>query len=144
MTINYLNPTQESGARLFKKNIAGEVVMLNLIRLRETADYSMAPHLAPERPITGKEAFQKYIDFTLPFLKQSGGDLIFLGSAAYFFIGPFDEKWDVVMLVKQKSVADFFAFATNKEYSVGLNHRTAAVEDSRLLPIVESRSGSIL
>jgi len=144
MTNTYLNPTQDSGARLFKKNIIGEVVMLNLIRLRDIADYSQAPDLAPEKPITGREAFQKYVDFTLPFLKKSGGDLLFLGSADYFFIGPFDEKWDVVMLVKQKSVADFFSFATNKEYGVGLNHRTAAVMDSRLLPIVENRNGFIL
>lgn len=140
---NYLNPTQESGARLFKKNISGEVVMLNLLRLRDQADYSASPDLAPENPITGREAFQKYIDFTLPFLKQSGGELLFLGSSDYFFIGPFEEKWDLVMLVKQKSVEDFFSFASNKEYSVGLNHRTAAVADSRLLPIVESKDGSI-
>lgn len=140
---NYLNPTQESGARLFKKNISGEVVMLNLLRLRDQADYSASPDLAPENPITGREAFQKYIDFTLPFLKQSGGKLLFLGSSDYFFIGPFEEKWDLVMLVKQKSVEDFFSFASNKEYSVGLNHRTAAVADSRLLPIVESKDGSI-
>jgi hypothetical protein len=47
------------------------------------------------------------------------------------------------MLVKQKSVGDFFSFAVNKEYSVGLNHRTAAVIDSRLLPIIENKNGNI-
>jgi hypothetical protein len=50
----------------------------------------------------------------------------------------------VVMLIKQKSVNEIFSFAQNKEYLVGLNHRTAAVIDSRLLPIVESKDGSIL
>ena len=40
MNKNYLEPSQESGAALFKRNIAGEVIMLNLLRLRETADYS--------------------------------------------------------------------------------------------------------
>jgi len=144
MNDNYLNPTQESGARLFKKNITGEVVMMNLIRLRDMADYSECPDLAPENPITGREAFQKYIDFTLPHLKESGGELLFLGSSDYFFIGPFEERWDLVMLVKQKSVESFFSFAENKEYTVGLNHRTAAVIDSRLLPIIENEDGNIL
>jgi hypothetical protein len=141
MPENYLNPTQESGASLMKRKISGEVFMLNLLRLKEIADYSASPEMAPQYPITGREAFQKYIDFTLPFLKSSGGDLIFLGSGGNFFIGPIDERWDIVMLIKQKSVPDFFAFASNQDYLVGLNHRTAAIEDSRLLPIVESKNG---
>jgi len=75
----YLEPTQESGAALFRRNIAGEVGMLNLLRLKEMADYSGYPELAPEQPVTGREAFQKYIKHTLPFLEQSGGELLFLG-----------------------------------------------------------------
>jgi hypothetical protein len=35
------------------------------------------------------------------------------------------------------SVDDFFAFASNPAYLAGIGHRTAALEDSRLLPIVE-------
>jgi hypothetical protein len=41
------------------------------------------------------------------------------------------------MLVRQRSVADFIAFATNQAYLASLGHRTAGVEDSRLLPLVE-------
>ncbi len=104
----YLEPTQESGAALFKRNIAGEVIMLNLLRLRETADYSKNPELSPASPISGKEAFQKYIDHTLPFLKRSGGELLVLAEGGEYFIGPSDEQWDLVMLVKQSSVQSFF------------------------------------
>jgi hypothetical protein len=42
------------------------------------------------------------------------------------------------MLVRQASVDSFFAFASNPEYLAGTGHRTAAVEDSRLLPLVET------
>ena len=138
MENHFLEPTQESGAALFRRNIAGEVVMLNLLRLRETADYSNNPELAPEMPITGRQALQKYIDHTLPYLKESGGELLLLGDGGKFFIGPENEQWDVVMLVRQNSVESFFAFATHTEYLTGMGHRTAAVLDSRLLPIVES------
>ena len=41
-------------------------------------------------------------------------------------------------LVKQSSLASFMAFASNKEYLAGIGHRTPAVTESRLLPIVES------
>lgn len=71
----FLAPTQETGAALLKRNISGEVVMLNMLHLRETADYSGNPELAPDIPISGREAFQKYIDHTLPLLKASGGEL---------------------------------------------------------------------
>jgi hypothetical protein len=41
------------------------------------------------------------------------------------------------MLVEQASTAAFLAFASNAEYLAGTGHRTAALEDSRLLPLQE-------
>lgn len=111
--------------------------MLNLLRFREIADYSNAPLLAPEMPISGAEAFNRYVRHTLPFLKESGGDLMFLGSGGAILIGPEDERWDRVMMVRQSSVQSFLSFANNESYLAGLGHRTAALEDSRLLPISE-------
>jgi len=137
MTSSYLEPTDESGAALFSRNIEGEVLMLNLLRFRELADYSANPGIAPASPTSGREAFEKYIDHTLPFLQASGGRLVLLGEGGQYLIGPTDERWDLVMLVRQKSLADFMAFASNEEYLAGIGHRTAALEDSRLLPIVE-------
>ena len=45
------------------------------------------------------------------------------------------------MLVRQRSVQNFMAFASNPEYMRGMGHRTAALEDSRLLPLVAFDSG---
>lgn len=140
----FIEPTSEAGAALFGRNISGEVVMLNMLRFKETADYSANPELAPEMPISGREAFQRYIDHTMPYLKESGGELLFLGDGGRFFIGPSDEQWDVVMLVKQNSLASFMAFASNKKYLAGIGHRTAALLDSRLLPIIECSGHSII
>jgi hypothetical protein len=135
----FLQPTPQSAAALMRRNIYGELIMLNLLRLREIADYSDAPDLAPTTPISGRAALQKYIQHTLPFLQQNGGKLELVGDAGQFFIGPADEQWDVVMLVRQSSIESFIAFASNPDYLVGTGHRTAAIVDSRLLPIVESR-----
>jgi hypothetical protein len=39
------------------ETIEGGLVMLNLLRFREVADYSANPELAPAAPISGAEAF---------------------------------------------------------------------------------------
>ena len=133
----YLDATDETAMAFFSRNIEGPVTMLNLLRLREVADYSDAPELAPAAPISGREAYQRYIDHTLPFLQESGGELLYLGEGGNYFIGPPEEGWDLVMLVRQSSVADFLAFATNEAYLAGVGHRSAAVWDSRILPLVD-------
>jgi hypothetical protein len=135
--VHYLEPTQESGRALVARAIAGAIVMLNLLRFRELADYSANPELAPKIPISGAEAFDRYIIHTLPYLRESGGDLLFLGVGGPFLIGPTDEHWDRAMLIRQSSLQSFMAFATNAGYLAGLGHRTAALEDSRLLPLTE-------
>ncbi|PXV61295.1 hypothetical protein SAMN04487785_104360 [Dyella jiangningensis] len=109
--------------------------MLNLLRFRDIADYTATPDLAPPAPITGEAAFRRYIAHTLPFLRESGGDIQFLGSGGPFLIGPADERWDMAMLIRQHSVEAFLGFAQHEAYLAGLGHRTAAIEDSRLLPL---------
>mgnify|MGYP000010184658 CR=1 FL=1 len=142
MTERFLEVSQEAGAALFARNISGPVTMLNLLRFRDVADYSANPELMPTSPISGAEAYQKYMAHTLPLLRKSGGDLVFLGKGGSFLIGPRDEKWDLALLVRQNSLADFMAFASDQEYLAGIGHRTAALEDSRLLPLVETTTAT--
>jgi hypothetical protein len=133
----YFEPTQEAGRAFFQRGIAGPVVMLNLLRFRAVADYAANPELAPPTPISGAAAFERYVAHTLPYLTRSGGSLMFVGEGGPFLIGPTDERWDRVMLVRQSSVQSFLAFAQDADYLAGLGHRTAALADSRLLPLVE-------
>ncbi|MBK6487839.1 MAG: DUF1330 domain-containing protein [Gemmatimonadetes bacterium] len=135
----YLEPTQESGRDLFMRGIEGEVVMLNLLRFRDIADYAATPDLAPVTPISGAAAYDLYMEHTLPHLRASGGDVEFMGDGGSFLIGPSNERWDLVLLVRQKSVQSFMSFASNEAYLGGMGHRLAAISDSRLLPIVARR-----
>jgi uncharacterized protein (DUF1330 family) len=134
----YLEPTQESGRAFFMRGIKGQVVMLNLLRYRALADYSATPHLAPGASITGEAAYRLYMAHTMPHLEKSGGRLLFFGRGGHFLIGPDHERWDAAMLVQQSSPAAFMDFASNAEYLAGIGHRTAALEDSRLLPLEET------
>jgi uncharacterized protein (DUF1330 family) len=133
----YLEPTQDAGRAFVMRHREGQIVMLNLLRFRETADYSLSPELAPDVPISGAAAFYRYIEHALPYVRESGGDLLFLGAGGSFLIGPAQERWDMAMLVEQRSVESFLAFAKNEAYLAGMGHRTAALEDSRLLPLSE-------
>jgi hypothetical protein len=133
--LRYLEPTQQSGRAFVMRGMQGPVMMLNLLRFRETADYTLSPELASDAPISGATAFYRYIEHTLPYLHESGGELVFLGEGGSFLIGPADERWDMAMLVRQRSVESFLAFASHEAYLAGIGHRTAALEDSRLLPL---------
>lgn len=135
----YLDPTQEQGRAFFTRGISGSIVMLNLLRFRPVADYSAHPNLAPASPITGEAAYHLYMEHTLPFLEASGGEVLFYGQGGAFLIGPSNERWDAAMLVQQFSVASFLAFASNQDYLSGIGHRLAALEDSRLLPLVQEQ-----
>ena len=143
MNKSYLEPTQAAAQHLFMRNLSGPIVMLNLLRFREWADYSDFPDVAPIRPISGRAAYQRYIDETLPFLEATGGEILFLGDGGAYFIGPETEQWDLVMMIKQNSLSDFFGFASNEAYQQVLRHRTAALRDSRLLPI-QQHSGTVI
>ncbi|MPS26190.1 MAG: DUF1330 domain-containing protein [Alcaligenaceae bacterium] len=135
--IRYLEPTQQSGRAFVMRKMQGNVVMLNLLRFREIADYTANPELAPKAPISGAQAFDRYIHHTLPFLRASGGDLLFLGTGGPLLIGPENERWDLAMMVRQGSVESFLDFANNAAYLAGMGHRTAAIEDARLLPLTQ-------
>ena len=62
----YLEVRSEAVRELFARAPHGPIVMLNLVRLRQVADYSATPAVAPTEPISGAAAFHRYIAETLP------------------------------------------------------------------------------
>lgn len=109
--------------------------MLNLLRFRETADYSASPDLAPDAPISGAEAYQIYSAHTLPLLAEVGGEAIFMGTGGPLLIGPSEGRWDQMLIIEYPDMAAFIATTQNPVYHAGAGHRTAALADSRLLPM---------
>jgi uncharacterized protein (DUF1330 family) len=134
----FLDPSDQNVRELFSRRIPGPITMLNLLRLRDTADYIASPDLAPASPISGRKAYDKYIEHTLPYLRATGGELLYLGVGGHYLIGPEGSGWDLVMLVRQSSLEDFLSFASDEGYLQGVGHRTAAVWDSRILPLQDA------
>lgn len=140
--MTHLSPSNESAMSLFNRAITQKsndlsFIMLNLIRFKPELDYSPTDLNEGEQARCPASAFSLYIEKTRPFLEQSGGELLLVADAGSFFVGPQAEQWDKVMLVRQKSAQDFFAFAQNPDYQRVLAHRLASIDDSRLLPLFD-------
>jgi uncharacterized protein (DUF1330 family) len=131
----FISPTPESIAALMARNIDGPVTMLNLIRFREIADYSDSPDLAPNEPISGQQAYEICSGHTLPLLAEAGGEVLFVGTGGPLLIGPEEAQWDRVLLVRYPNLGAFLSMTQSPNYAAGGGHRTAALADSRLLPI---------
>ena len=135
---NYIDASPEAGKEFYQKfHDKGKIVMLNLLKFKAKADYTNLEELKPTKNISGEEAYHLYLDSTLPHLEKAGSRVIYYGKSQSFLIGPDSEKWDVVLLVEHESVLKFMEFAQNPDYLKTAGHRTAALEDSRLLPTSE-------
>ncbi|MCB1633528.1 MAG: DUF1330 domain-containing protein [Xanthomonadales bacterium] len=109
-------------------------VMLNLLRYRVQADYG--PH-ATGAACSGREAYQRYAREAARAVATVGGELQFVGTALPALIGPSDEVWEQVMLVRYPSVSAFQQMLGLPDYRAALRHRLAALSDSRLIPVLD-------
>ena len=131
----YIAPHTAALEKLLASDYSGPLVMLNMLNFRDKADYSAVPELAPEKPVSGEAAYGLYIKAAAPLLAKHKGELLLSGEALHFLIGPENQDWDKVLLIKQNSAKDFLAFIQDPEYLKIVGHRQAALADSRLLPI---------
>lgn len=106
------------------------IVMMNLLKFRDRAHY---PEGIEADPCTGREAYQRYSEIALSKVVEVGGQPIWLGEGLGSIIGPEDECWDEVILVKYPSVDAFVRMLAMPDYQASTVHRTAALEDSRLI-----------
>lgn len=87
-----INPTLEQLAQ-FEKSIPDDkpIVMLNLLRFREVADYpprEPAEQGQSGKPATGREAYQRYSKRVMPFLWEVGGQPLWMGKGRHSLIAP--------------------------------------------------------
>jgi uncharacterized protein (DUF1330 family) len=131
----HISPTPEVIAAFAERRLSGPIRMLNLLRFHGVADYSDSPDLAPDEPISGADAYQIYSAHTMPLLAEVGGKAIFMGAGGPFLIGPAEARWDQVLIIEYPDVAAFVTMTQNPMYGEGAGYRTAALADSRLLPM---------
>lgn len=129
-----IEPTSDSVKDLMSKVPAGvPLVMLNLLRFRERADYPAELALAP---CSGRDAYAAYKRNIKPHLANAGARVIWEAQAKHAFVAPPHEKWDEVLLVAYPSRDAFMAMLRSPDYQAITMHRTAALADARLVVTV--------
>jgi uncharacterized protein (DUF1330 family) len=109
--------------------------MINLLRYRERAHYSAGAGAAAAgaAPCSGREAYQRYAAVALQKVASVGGRIVWMGRVAASVIAPEGEEWDDAVLVEYPSRKAFLHMIAMPDYQAAVFHRTAALEDSRLL-----------
>lgn len=107
----------------------GAVHLLNLIRLRERADYPDG------RDASGVEAYQTYGRVSEPVLARLGVKIIWEGQLESMLIGPQAETWDLFFVAEYPSVQAFVEIIRDPVYREAAAHRRAAALDSRLIAL---------
>ena len=130
----HIEPTEEQLQQLMAA--AGDdqspVFMLNLLRFRERAE--------GDDDISGAEAYGRYATEAKRHLDRVGGEVVWAGAAGTALIGP-DGEWDAAAVVRYPSRAKFLEMVSDPEYLDSARHRSAALEDSRLIPCAEAPMG---
>ncbi|MEM7543039.1 MAG: DUF1330 domain-containing protein [Pseudomonadota bacterium] len=124
----------ESQLQRFRDRVEmpGKITMLNLLRFREIANYTAADEAAPCSGIT---AYERYAALVFPLIKKLGGRIIVSGAALGTVVGPQDEEWDRMIIVEYPSIRVMLGMMSSQEYLSIAHHRTAALADSRLIPV---------
>lgn len=115
--------------------------MLNLIRLKAVADYPEG-HENHGRGMSGLDAYREYGRTTGPLFASLGGRQVWSGRPDAVVTGPTDERWDLAFIAEYPNAAAFLAMVTNPDYRAFVQHRTAAVEDSRLIRMAPLTPGA--
>ena len=105
-----------------------EVVMLNLLRFADQAN----PGFGCDG-MTGEEAYQEYGRRLGAMDPPFAGRPVWLGPAGATVIGPPEERWDQVILVRYDNAQQFLDAVTDPAYLEAAPARDAAIADSRLV-----------
>jgi uncharacterized protein (DUF1330 family) len=115
--------------------------MLNLIRLKPLADY-LPDHPDHGRGHTGLDAYRLYARTSAAVFSRVGARQVWAGKPQTVVTGPSDERWDLAFIAEYPSAGAFLAMVTDPEYRQHVKHRTAGVEDSRLIRLAPITPGN--
>lgn len=135
-----IDPTREQ-LQAFAERMPDDtpILMLNLLRFRDQAEY---PAGSAHAPCSGRVAYARYSLTALPKVAAAGGAVEALAHAHATLIAPPDEEWDELLLVRYPSKAAFLAMLADPEYRAATVHRTAALSDARLIGTTPKREPS--
>lgn len=122
-------PAREKLMELAGSTDPQPVVMLNLLKFRDLAEYKDG---RPDK-ISGREAYMRYGEAMRGFVEAGGGRMLISADLKDVVIGEVSDLWDVVALVEYPSAAGFFAIAASPEVMAIGVHREAGLAGQLLI-----------
>jgi len=140
MTTGSIDPTRAQFDAFKALPRDAPIHMLNLIRLKPLADYP-ADHPDHGKGLSGLDAYRAYGRTAGPIFARLGARQVWAGRPEAVVTGPEGERWDLAFIAEYPSAAAFLAMVTDPDYREHVKHRTAAVEDSRLIRLAPLTPG---
>lgn len=128
--------SRETFAAFRANDRPGPVHMLNLIRLHARA------HYPDGREASGADAYASYSRISAPVFARLGGRIAWRGDFELGMIGPDDERWDICFVAEYPSPTAFADMLRDPVYREAMEHRLAAVADSRLVRLGALSNGT--
>jgi uncharacterized protein (DUF1330 family) len=128
---NALYPTAERIAGLTADASGEPIVMLNLLKFRERAQYADGR----TSELSGRDAYMLYGEKMQQLVEREGGRMIFSGQVMSLVIGTVEDIWDVAALVEYPSSAAFARIATSPEVAAIGVHRAAGLAGQLLIRV---------
>ena len=111
----------------------GPIVMLNLNRYRERADYGDGAPGGVDPNVSGREAYARYGEVAMRALAELGAGVVWHTESPGTVIGREDDRFHEVVAVWYPSRTAFLGLVGVDGYPEALAHRTAALERAMLI-----------
>jgi hypothetical protein len=127
-----VNPTPEQLRAMVEQGPDGAIVMVNLLKYREKADYASDRAEAKET-VSGLDAYRRYGAVALKCVGEAGGGIVWAGAQGFVFIGGSEQDWDEVVCVRYPSRQAFLGMIARPDYLAATYHRDAGLARTALL-----------
>ncbi len=127
-----VNPTPDQLRSMMEQGPEGAIVMVNLLKYREKADYA-ADRAEAKENLSGLEAYRRYGAVALKCVGEAGGGIVWGGQQALVFIGGGEQDWDEVICVRYPSRQAFLQMVARPDYLAATYHRDAGLARTALL-----------
>jgi len=131
----HIHPTQSQLEAVLSMEGDQPVTMLNLLRFNDRAKPGHGCD-----GMTGREAYEEYGRRVAALDPPFKGTPVWLGDGVATVIGPENEQWDQILIVKYDTAADFLSAVSRADYLEAAPARDAAIADSRLVMMHELHS----
>jgi len=127
-----VNPTPDQLRAMVEDGPDGAIVMVNLLKYRDKADYA-ADRAEAKEGLSGLEAYRRYGAVALTCVGEAGGGIVWAGAQALIFIGGNEQDWDEVVCVRYPSRQAFLEMIARTDYRAATYHRDAGLARTALL-----------